>query len=221
MEFQATKANENVSEKKDSFRYTSVTASADTAYLFADMFGRPMEVQLVHAHQLMDLSAGVSGSIEFCANANVDEFMTMWRKDIDVFQDKEDPLYLEESVYKAWTNQKNHPLKGTSGLSFGDPAAHMEAVLTDFGMSVDSEYGLAPDSLSTLFEFLGFLLENQPMHEAVTFCKDHLDWLHELRERAMELNVGMALMRVISLAEIFIQDLIHEMELFDGRTVEK
>jgi TorA maturation chaperone TorD len=191
------------------------------AYLFADMFGVPSEINHGHAQQLLEYGEGMSRLSEDCFPMNADTFTETWRRDVRALFDGESPLRLEESVYKSWTSQKNHPLRGVRGHCFGDHAAHMEAVLSSYGMTVETGYRLAPDSLSTIFEFLAFLLENRPPSEVVSFCEDHLDWMEDLREKAVENNAGMALLCVISKAKIFIHDLVQKMELFDERTVKK
>ncbi len=216
MKTQTNNSSANVKSMKDMILETSKEEMVQLSRLFADMFGMPSEIELDHVRHFLyyaksDLSIGKNlGAL------SAKSFLEQWNKDIDILFDHEDPLILEESVYKAWTNEKNHPLRGARGHSHGDPAAHMEAVLAIFGISAESYLGGSPDSLATLFEFLGFLLEKRPSSEALTFCRDHLDWLDTLEEKAVELNAGMTLKCVICTANIFVKYLIDKMEIHHG-----
>ncbi len=195
---------------------SSVEERAEMACLLAEMFGDPSEVHSGHFERLLNFASGRLDLTGNCFCVPPGEFQTRWLQDIELLLDTENPLSLDESVYKAWTKQKSHPLSGATGRCFGDPAAHMLAVLESFGLSLETELGHAPDSLPTLLEFLGFLLENRPPDEVVSFCHDHLDWTGELEQCASRLNAGKALLEVISLATVFIHETVDEMEKFDG-----
>lgn len=212
---------DNLSVAEDLLPEASTMDLVDMAYLLADMFGRPGELSAEQAGRILDYCAR-SKNLNACeTNLELAEFMNLWFSDIDLLAQGDSTLSLEESVYKPWTTRNNHPLKGVTGLSYGDSAAHMEKVLSSFGMSLDHRYGLTPDSLSTLFEFLGFLLENRSVNEVVTFCRDHLDWLDNLRDKAIEKKAGAALMNAIMAAIFFVEEVVYEMEFLDGRTVKK
>lgn len=212
---------DNLSVAEDLLPEASTMDLVDMAYLLADMFGRPGELSAEQAGRILDYCAR-SKNLNPCeTNPELAEFMNLWFSDIDLLAQGDNTLSLEESVYKPWTTRNNHPLKGVTGLSYGDSAAHMKKVLSSFGMSLDHRYGLTPDSLSTLFEFLGFLLENRPVNEVVTFCRDHLDWLDNLRDKAIEKKAGAALLSAIMAAIFFIEEVVYEMEFLDGRTVKK
>ena len=195
---------------------SSVGEWIEMAYLMAEMFGDPVGVYPERFERLLNFVSDRPWLDKKCLHTSSDEFQMSWLQDIELLLDSENPLSLDESVYKAWTKQKSHPLSGATGRCFGDPAAHMLAVLESFGMSLDSVHGHAPDSLSTLFEFLGFLLENRTPGEVVSFCNDHLDWLDELESNALDHNAGDSLICAISVARIFITDLVDSMEKFNG-----
>lgn len=188
------------------------------AYMFSEMFGIPDEFNSGHFSLLREYSEKFPQEICEFAWLSETDFLDAWRQDIRLLEDGNDPLILEESVYKPWTRQKNHPLSGKLGHCHGDPAAHMTAILKSFGLTLDQEHCLAPDSLSTLFEFLGFMLENQPQAEVVSFCGDHLDWLGTLEKRAIEQGSGPTLMCAITAARLYVNELIYEMEFYNGRT---
>ncbi len=189
---------------------------AEFAYLLADIFGAPFEVGSEHVAKIATFCSTLPRVDGDCLGAPPGEFLGTWLEDCRILMNVENSLSLEESVYKAWTHQDGHPLRGTTGHCLGDPAAHMEAVLQSFGLTLDSAYHLAPDSLSTLFEFLGFLLENRPVQEVVSFCNDHLDWLGELGQSAVKRGAGSALECLISIADLFIQEVVDRLEKFDG-----
>ncbi len=211
----------NFSEPQDLLPEASTMDLVDMAYLLADMFGSPGELSAEQAGRILDY-CDRSKSLNTCeANPELAEFMNLWFADIDLLAQGDNTLSLEESVYKPWTTRNNHPLKGVTGLSYGDSAAHMEKVLSSFGMTLDHRHGLTPDSLSTLFEFLGFLLENRPANEIVTFCRDHLDWLDNLRDKAIEKKAGAALMSAIMAAIFFVEEVVYKMEFLDGQTVKE
>lgn len=195
---------------------SSVGERAEMAYLLGEMFGDPSGVCLVQFERLLNFASERPELDKNRPYTSPGEFLTSWLQDMELLLDSENPLSLDESVYKAWTKQKSHPLSGATGRCFGDPAAHMLAVLESFGLSLETGQGRSPDSLSTLFEFLGFLLENRPSREVGTFCHDHLDWVDELEQCASRLNAGKALLEVISLATVFIHETVDEMEKFDG-----
>lgn len=203
---------DNLSVAEDLLPEASTMDLVDMAYLLADMFGRPGELSAEQAEPILAYCARHESLNECEANPELAEFVSLWFADIVLLAQGDNTLSLEESVYKPWTTRHNHPLKGVTGLSYGDSAAHMEKVLSSFGMSLDHRYGLTPDSLSTLLEFLGFLLENRPVNEVVTFCRDHLDWLENLREKAIEKNAGRALMSAISAAIFLVEDVVFKME---------
>ena len=195
---------------------SSVGELTEIAYLLAEMFGDPSGVCPEHFERLLSFASERPWLGKKCFYMSPGEFQTVWFHDMELLLDSENPLSLDESVYKAWTNEKSHPLRGATGRCFGDPAAHMLVVLESFGLSLDTVHGHSPDSLSTLFEFLGFLLENRPPREVATFCHDHLDWIGELEQCASRLNAGKALLEVISLATVFIHETVDKMEKFYG-----
>lgn len=114
---------------------------------------------------------------------------------------------LEESFFKPWTGDESHPLHGTLGLAWGDPAAHMLRTLDRFGIELDPHGDAAPDHAAILLEFLAFLLANRPEEEVISFCKDHLDWLPELRRRA-EADSEVLLSALVAIAEGLVELII-------------
>ncbi|MEJ2719044.1 MAG: hypothetical protein P8182_18250 [Deltaproteobacteria bacterium] len=59
-----------------------------------------------------------------------ESFRTAWNEEKDRFAEASSLFPLEESVYKEWTADKSHPLGGTKGLTWGDPARHMQESLS-------------------------------------------------------------------------------------------
>ena len=115
---------------------------------------------------------------------------------------------MEESFYKPWTTDPSHPLKGTTGLVRGDPAAHMAHLLETFGLRLDVDDGRAPDHISVLLKFLVFLLERRPGEEACSFCRDHLDWLRDLEGHLVDREAGRVLAPLVRTARNLVSTLI-------------
>lgn len=185
---------------------------AQMAYLLAEIFGAPTEIRSCHFNYLRKYASTFSDLPANCLEKSPEELEDSWRENISILQGKENSLSLDESVYKVWTMQDNHPLRGATGHCFGDPAAHMLAALESFGLSVNAAHGLSPDSLSTLLEFLGFLVENRPAGEVINFCHDHLDWLDELERNTCNLKAGRILTCVIRITNNFVHDTVDKME---------
>jgi TorA maturation chaperone TorD len=168
-------------------------SSVDDLILAAGALSR-----LLGSHEPLD-SGEAHVVIEILANLDVTELETflnssdklckIWNSQRDLFVGPTRTLPLEESVYKPWTTDRSHPLAGSKGRSWGDPAVHMMEVLADFGLTPDPDESLPPDHLAVLLEFLAFLLENRAREEAVAFCSDHLDWLPEVRAKARDLEI--------------------------------
>jgi hypothetical protein len=163
----------------------------------ARLFGSPESLTEYEADEILDALSRIPGT-EFAETwSNAKEFTRVWNANRQTLVGSTGALPLEESVYKAWTTDTSHPLSGETGMTWGDPASHMLDVLESFGMITDPEATRAPDNLAVLLEFLGFLIENRLLEEIQSFCRDHLDWLAELRKRAEKIGVHEAIVCVV------------------------
>jgi hypothetical protein len=150
----------------------------------ATLFGSAEPLGEAEAQEAVNLLARVPGC---CLAAYLDDpgrFAEAWNRQRYLFKGLPNVLPLEESFYKEWTSDRSHPLAGRKGLAWGDPAAHVLATLNNFGITLNAEDPRSPDHLAVLVELLAFLIENRPAGEAAAFCRDHLDWLSDLRHEA-------------------------------------
>ncbi len=137
-----------------------------------------------------------------------EEFRVRWNEQSPGFTGPVPVIRMEESVYKPWTEEPAHPLSGTTGLAWGDPAAHMLSLLNRAELAYDAEPDLAPDHPAVILEFLAFLLEHRPVEEAASFCADHLDWLGDLETEADELPDGKVLKTLIRASQDLISSIV-------------
>jgi hypothetical protein len=137
-----------------------------------------------------------------------EEFRACWNEKSSSFTGPVPIIRMEESVYKPWTEEPAHPLAGTTGLAWGDPAAHMLTLLNRAGLAYDAEPDLAPDHPAVILEFLAFLLEHRPVEEAASFCADHLDWLGDLETEADELPDGKVLKTLIRASQDLVRSIV-------------
>jgi hypothetical protein len=139
---------------------------------------------------------------------NPEDFRIAWNEEKDHFAQASSGFPLEESVYKEWTADESHPLGGIAGLTWGDPARHMQDVLGQFGMAVEPNELRAPDHLAVLLEFLAFLIGNRPRKEVEAFCKDHLDWLPRLLQETESTESDGILTLLIRTTELLVMAVI-------------
>ncbi|GEM_PF-920761 len=174
---------------------------ARAAESLSRLFGSPQNLTDSEAREAVDVLSRIPGTNFTELWADPKGFRQVWNENQQLFVGSPEALPLEESVYKAWTGDRSHPLAGEKGMAWGDPASHMLDVLESFGMIPDPEATMAPDHLAVLLEFLGFLIENRPPEEIRSFCGDHLDWVHELRKEAEERDLHQAFIGVVDAVE--------------------
>ena len=180
----------------------------DALEMLARLLGSPVPLDAEEAECAVDLLAGIPDSEFDGYGDDPMEFRDAWNRQRDLFMGLPDGLPLEESYYKEWTSDDSHPLAGQTGLSCGDPAAHMAAVLGIFGIELSPEDPKSPDNLAVLLEFLALLVENRTHEEVVAFCTDHLDWLPELRREAHTRGIEGAFHQLIGTVESLVRQII-------------
>lgn len=166
------------------FGELSAEELASIATVLARLVGDPQRLDEDEAAEAGDLLQTLSPDLFGEYQSRPVELALRRNRERDLFTGGRGDIRLEESVYKPWTTDKSHPLHQSSGLAWGDPAVHMARLLDRFGMTLDPDEGPGPDHLAVLLEFLGFLLENRPHEDVLSFCRDHLDWLPDVRAKA-------------------------------------
>ena len=177
---------------------------ASIAAVLARLFGDPRPLGTDEALEAVAIIRQMSANLFHGYESRPEELAVEWNREKELFAGSCGAIRLEESVYKAWTVDESHPLRGTSGLAWGDPAVHMARTLDRFGMALDPAEDPAPDHLAILLEFAGFLLENRSRDEAISFCRDHLDWLGDLRAK-LEAEHAPALAEAIESAQELVE----------------
>jgi len=159
------------------------TDAASVAMILSRLLGDPTPLDEDEAQQVLELLSELDPEGFRKYGGVAEEFRRDWNAATELLAGNAVPLPMEESLYKPWTTEAGHPLEGTEGFAWGDPAHHMLDVLETFGLGLDPEDERAPDHIAVLLEFLAYLLENRPSAEARSFCTDHLDWLPDLEKR--------------------------------------
>jgi hypothetical protein len=181
---------------------------ANAARVLARLLGSPDPLDREEAAEYVTRLSRVPGGQFVDHSCDPDWFLNEWNEIRELFAGLPETIPLVESVYKEWTIDKGHPLAGRKGLVYGDPAAHMTEVLESFGMTPDPEDPLPADHLAVLLEFLAYSIEALPWQDVDAFCKDHLDWLADLRKEAEARQTGEMLVRLILTAERLIDSII-------------
>ncbi len=175
---------------------------AAIATVLARLVGDPESLGEEDAGEAFDLVQRISPDLFGGSRSTAAELAGLWNREKDLFAGSHGVIRLEESVYKPWTTDESHPLHRSSGLSWGDPAVHMARLLDQFGMTLDPDEDPGPDHLAVLLEFLGFLLENRPHEEGLLFCRDHMDWLADLRAKALQEDMPVLAELVLAAGEL-------------------
>lgn len=199
-------STETAAAQLDVFPFGELGAEelAAASTVLARLVGDPQPLEEDEAAEAMELLQRISPDLFREYEANSAQLAGQWNREKDLFAGSCGAIRLEESVYKPWTTDESHPLHRTSGLAYGDPAVHMARILDRFGLVLDPDDDPGPDHLAVLLELLGFLLENRPYEEVLSFCRDHLDWLSDLRTRA-EAEDAPLLAAVIGCAQQLVQ----------------
>jgi hypothetical protein len=156
---------------------------SQAASTLASLFGASEPMTLEEAGRVIGILSFLGDDGVGHYSGKEEAFLEDWRASRLEFQGRAPRICLEESVYKVWTTDRAHPMSGKTGYSFGDPAQHMAELFSLYGLETSPELMLAPDHLSYLLEFLSLFLETRPEQEIESFCRDHLDWIPDLREK--------------------------------------
>ncbi len=189
--------------------------AVQTLGMLARLLGSAEPLGQAEAEEALDLLGRVPGGWFGEYDGDSEGFAVAWNRQRDLFKGLPNLLPLEESFYKEWTTDRSHPLAGRKELAWGDPAAHVLAMLDNFGLALSSEDPRSPDHLAVLLEFLGFLIENRSIGEAAAFCRDHLDWLPDLRREATSRGIEAVLQEMVRTVESLVNDITTIQELGD------
>lgn len=168
----------------------SMTDLIDLTYALSALFGIDTDLNLGEAANLLNLVTKVSINSDGRSNNSPKSFLREWNGCRRLFTGPKASVPLEESIYKPWTDEKGHPLRGVTGLTWGDCTVHMRDTLERCGIAYDPAMFSSPDHLAIILEFVGFLLESGRPEEAVAFSSDHLDWLESLLTRTQDLKLS-------------------------------
>jgi len=183
----------------------------------AGLFGTGETLGDAEAEQAVNVLARISGGRLAAYRDDPGRFAGAWNRQRHLFKGVPNVLPLEESFYKEWTADRSHPLAGRKGLAWGDPAEHVVATLNNLGIALCAEDPRAPDHLAVLLELLAYLIENRPAEEAAAFCRDHLDWLSELRHEATSRGIEGVFQEMVRTVESLVNHIIIIQELGDCR----
>jgi TorA maturation chaperone TorD len=143
---------------------------------------------------------------EKCLEFTIDGISSLYNKYFD--NPASQKLYLIESVYKSWTLDPECKLlmAREKGYLFGDPALHMLELYKHFGLKLPDKFQGIPDHLVLELEFLACLYENCSDDEVRQFVNDHLDWLPDLKEKALECDIPDFYIAILDIVNGFLQN---------------
>ncbi len=173
---------------------------AEIAYALSDIFGTDIDLDEQRAAYLLNLFGKVSNNRQRPFELTSTVFVEDWNLSRKVFFGPAAIVPLEESLYKSWTARDGHPLKGMTGLAWGDPAIHIHETLSSFGIDFDPMRSSSPDHLAVILEFVGFLLETEKFDVVSSFSIDHLDWLDVILNRVIDSQLGICVQEPIEAA---------------------
>jgi TorA maturation chaperone TorD len=107
------------------------------------------------------------------------------------YQSLEGKLLPVESIYRQWTFDRTAevPFAKEKGYLMSDAALHMNALYQQYGLEIPEDYSGMPDHLCLEFEFMAFLVENETLEKQTLFLNEHLDWLEEFYQTAVEKGI--------------------------------
>ena len=170
---------------------------ANLAYALSGLFGNDTDIDMEEASHILGLRNELFHHTPESFDNRPEIFSQNWNLSRGLFFGPNASIPLEESVYKSWTDDKGHPLRGVKGMAWGDSAMHMHITLREFGVDYDRSRLSAPDHLAVILEFLGFLLEAERTQDASSFSNDHLDWLEQPLERVKSIGLSESVQNVI------------------------
>ena len=103
--------------------------AASVAMILSRLLGDPTPLDEDEAQQALELLSELDPEGFGKYRGVVEEFRRDWNAAMELLAGNAVPLPMEESLYKAWTTDAEHPLQGTEGFAWGDPAHHMLDVL--------------------------------------------------------------------------------------------
>ncbi|MBI5568663.1 MAG: molecular chaperone TorD family protein [Desulfomonile tiedjei] len=204
----------------DGFRLEELAPAATE---LAGLLGNLAPLTVNEAREAAEVLRGICPEEFSIAQLDIEAFARSWNEEKSLLLGPVPPVSLEESVYKSWTDDPSHPLRGATGLAHGDPARHMERILNDFGMALPAESLQSPDHVAVLLLFLAFLLEERSVQDAAAFCQDHLDWMPALTAALTADGRGVVMLKLVNALESLIETIMERMgseaALHDARNV--
>lgn len=112
-----------------------------------------------------------------------------------------------ESIYRQWTQDSTAQVAfaNEKGYLMSDAALHMQALYSEYGLELPSEFQSMPDHLCLELEFAAFLLDHETPERFVIYLKDHLTWIHELEQEAVDKEVPLFYRQLIKVIAHFVQ----------------
>ncbi|MFH0960195.1 MAG: molecular chaperone TorD family protein [Pseudomonadota bacterium] len=182
---------------------------ADLAYALSSLFGEDTDLDETAATSMLNLAQNLFGKTAIPVDSRLHAFFQNWNISRGAFFGPNPAVPLEESVYKSWTDETGHPLRGFKGLVWGDSAFHMLDTLKRYGVDFDRTRSSSPDHLAVILEFLGFLLETNRIEEARLFTIDHLNWLEPLLEHTKALGLAESVQHPVRIVIDLRNSIIH------------
>ncbi|OEF97678.1 TorD/DmsD family molecular chaperone [Desulfuribacillus alkaliarsenatis] len=132
------------------------------------------------------------------------QLLQMWAVTMGPVKPLAEPI---ESLYKQWTIDPSCEMTFArqKGWLRGDWACHMEEILKDLGFEVPQQFNHCPDHIILIFELMGAMVENAPYEVQHQFASQHLDWLDDLIETAIERKAPTEYVELYKLCKDFVE----------------
>lgn len=116
-----------------------------------------------------------------------------------------------ESIYRQWTFDETAevPIAKEKGYLMSDAALHMMELYKQYGLEIPREFQSMPDHLCLELEFAAFLLERESAERQAVYIRDHLDWVGDLYQDALNLDIPQFYREVVYVISLF---LAHELQ---------
>lgn len=124
-----------------------------------------------------------------------------------LFQNPRHRLELAESVYKPWATARlaGMPFAHEQGLLMGESARHLLELYRLTDRAVSSEFASRPDHLALELEFMAHLVANFGLADQTQFLSDHLDWLPDLLQAAVDWEPSPFYATVLATTQVWIE----------------